>query len=551
MRTETISTPPLYILDGIRKLNGEPKITFPTPSTRLKKIERVLSVPRAKAELKYGTRDPKIKTARLVFQTIVGGNAQTVDVYRVYLTKATPEQQVGWGYQISYPTADPDYPKITWQFRIEDRDYEALPDGATCPIPGFETLVIITQDHQPSTDGAFFGTETRVYERIAGAPMTTEITDESGLAVTVLSQVVDPTTPPQTGYLVQADVLTSINTRQAQRDQRIIAEFPTQPGQLYDESLSILIPFEDRTVARDATLPVGEAESSPMDYARRRDRYFTIPHAALQAFVRRFGTFVNLNLPAELLEIQIAWETGGGDGFYQEMGTGIAEGASASLALSPRGSAQSSASVMPEVVPKIRRYSASPLQAQDVVFYTVSATMGAILTRLADILSDSVEIWPSFQEQIYRFVLSGQKVSVSANTSVSNSVNLSQSSYSYAYSEGQGVDGDEATSLRSVDIGPVINGALSLIGDTTLARSAEAISFTSLVSGTNWPGGSASSIASATANGAIYPTTLPATSPAEIPTTGLYVTDVRCEVYKYGYNIVRATVINAAHIQEA
>lgn len=550
METQKITLPALHIIDGIRKLGGSAKITFPTPSKRIKKIERIQKVERSKSDPPYGERDPEYKTARLVYQYILGGDAHQVEVYRAYLTKATPEQQIEWGYQISYPAADPDFPRITWTFRIEDRDYAVLQDGATCPITGFEALVIIDQQHQPSTDGAFFGTETRVYERIPGPAMATTMTDQEGLEVTFLAQTVEPDTAPATGYLVLEDAISSINTRQAQRARRIATEFPPQPGQLYDAELDMLVPFVDQVKAIGEDLGDPDTEIDPMDYARARHRQFTVPTDFLNSYFRRFATYIDLpNIPDVLVSAQVIWETGGGDGEYEDDGNGAASGTSVNLSLSARGSANGSAVAMPEFLPKIISYNGRNIACEDYLFYVLgNVSHAAVLERLSDELGLPVQSWPAFRPETHTIVLQGQKVNVQAQSNAQCAVNISEENVSQVVSSGGGIDTDVGASIRTYVLPPTIHGAIEFTGDLTKSVAASATSVSVVVSGANFPGSSAVRSHSVSAQGSVTPTTLEATSPAEVPSTGLYLIDVIPRIYKWGYSFVIARVINAGNL---
>jgi hypothetical protein len=78
--------PELSHLDRVRKLRGDALVTHPGGSLAVVKVERVFSVPRGTPEPAYLTADSQYPTAKLVEQHIVGGDHQTIEVYRMFHT---------------------------------------------------------------------------------------------------------------------------------------------------------------------------------------------------------------------------------------------------------------------------------------------------------------------------------------------------------------------------------------------------------------------------------------------------------------------------------
>jgi hypothetical protein len=81
-----MALPEKYHLDQVRKLRGDAQVTHPDGTLAVVKVERVQTVPRGTPEPAFLSADVEYPTAKLIEQTIVGGDANQVEVYRIWQT---------------------------------------------------------------------------------------------------------------------------------------------------------------------------------------------------------------------------------------------------------------------------------------------------------------------------------------------------------------------------------------------------------------------------------------------------------------------------------
>lgn len=78
--------PPNFILEQIKALEGGAKVTFPGSNSDVKKVERVMRLPRNNWEIPIYTPDVEHTTTILVAQIKMNEDAQWATVYREYQT---------------------------------------------------------------------------------------------------------------------------------------------------------------------------------------------------------------------------------------------------------------------------------------------------------------------------------------------------------------------------------------------------------------------------------------------------------------------------------
>ncbi len=328
--------------------------------------------------------------------------------------------------------------------------------------------------------------------------------------------------------------------------------YPDGPGQTYDQRLDIVpSTFVDTTVTLGTGIGTNRKTIDPKDYVKAHNRTFTANTTALDAFSRVYAETDDLgaDLPRVLLGINVTWDATVGNGQYSETATGDAVGTNVRIGFTLQGSGQSSASVLANIEPQWQVSFGKNRPVRD-YFFLVAApvTLAAIKTRLETLTGATVNFWPNFILDQPVFTLVGQKISFSAKATASFTVNYSSGENSYASSEGTGLDYDIGSTVRSVTLPECIHGAITLSGATNSATAAtEAIATTP--SGTNFPGASADTgVIYGTASGAVSPASLSATSIAAIPSSGLYVKNIRSEDYEMGYVLVRARLVDFADL---
>lgn len=292
--------------------------------------------------------------------------------------------------------------------------------------------------------------------------------------------------------------------------------------------------------------------------------------AALTDYKLILPTTTNLNLPDVLESIAVVWNTAGGNGNFDSNWVGLAHsigGIQNSLGGGESASAEGAASVQPELSISIRQPLGRNIPALAYFFYLKltsadTITSAEFLAKLTALAGASVSYWPSFNPVSHTIVLKGQKVAVSAKASASASMQASDAgdvdTISTDKNEGSGTSYDTSTMNGVTRIPPTIHGAISITGGTTSSATATAscdVGWTGTGSGASigpypvtFPSTTAVASASLAANGAVSPTSLSATSPASIPSSGLYITESRIDPYEKGWVRCYAEVIDASDI---
>lgn len=164
-----------------------------------------------------------------------------------------------------------------------------------------------------------------------------------------------------------------------------------------------------------------------------------------------------------------------------------------------------------------------------------------------------IKRWPQFKPQAHTITLHGENYSLSAEAGVQQQVAISGADASLSWAETAGYSVQTGLTVKTVRISPTIHGAITLAfpaGHTitiSLSVTAATVPDPPYTDGTNWPKHRATSSPSAlVATASISPTSLAATSPAAIPSSGYYLKDLKAQFYRYGVTQVRAVVVDFA-----
>jgi len=328
-------------------------------------------------------------------------------------------------------------------------------------------------------------------------------------------------------------------------------------GQQYDPQDDLVTPFTEQVVnhapgAGPVALGNARTEIVPEDAAASRVRVYSPPTSTLDSYVLSYPTTVNLSgaFPDVLSSITTTYNTSGGDGMHTNTGHGVAAGSNPSLSLSADTRSQATTSVMPDVIINITQKWAQNVPAIVYLFYiNSSATMSSILTRLTSLAGSTVSAWPKFNPVAHTLTLKGQQMTVSVEGNVQQHIAVQGSDVTYTDGTGSGRSTDAGVTIRSVRIPPTIHGAITISSASSGTVTNEASAEADRSSGTGWPAMTTGTLTATTSVvGSVSPSSLSATTPASIPTTGLYLQDVIAEPYKWGRARVRATVVNFADL---
>jgi hypothetical protein len=318
----------------------------------------------------------------------------------------------------------------------------------------------------------------------------------------------------------------------------------------------------DKTVTPRVTGSEGTAgvDQTPLDGASAKVRTYDLVavQAALVAIRFKYALRLErIDLPRELTAITVVTNSATGSGVgnhpVSQQEATITESATATI--NPRASAEASSAVSFEIYftwkPFVREHGKALACG---FYYTGNITETEVLTALAhaDLIGGTVIAWPLFKPTIETLVLKGAEVSVkqSADSSATigtdwdGFVKMGTIEYGDEYSERVGV------SSKTIELPECIHGALSVSPNTATADAATSVKAnTVLMSG---PGGFVSAIVNEptprtkTATASITPTSLSATSPAAVPTTGKYLYKWDSQEVGYGVRSVSAIVLDMA-----
>jgi hypothetical protein len=276
------------------------------------------------------------------------------------------------------------------------------------------------------------------------------------------------------------------------------------------------------------------------------------PTEALAAYVNRYPVRVNLDdLPRELLSINVVWNSGYSIGTQDYFFFKTASGDSFSLSKSADDSANSSASIAPEIQLKFRDIASRNLFGERIEIYLPNPiTTAAVLAKLTTIVGSTVKLWPVFKPESETISTVAQSVSVSSNVQIGleGSWNSEEGITSQGSDRGTSDNFQLNLNNGSVQIPPCIHGKITITGGTQKIQPVSATAFMSMF---NTLVGSitATKTTSGTAFGAVSPTRLPAVQgPTAIPKSGFYLMDMNVRQFKYNYSFITVEVFNADNL---
>lgn len=326
---------------------------------------------------------------------------------------------------------------------------------------------------------------------------------------------------------------------------------------IYDEKLDLRIKRSFLIVPPDYTLDANTVgvtyELEPVNtFHSRRVKREVLPKTTgwtLASYLRTQAVRTSIpNLPRELLSVNVVWNASYSVGTQDYMFAAWETGTSFTIGKQASDSADSAASVTPEIQLRFRDIESSNLPAVEYeLMIPGDVTEAAVIARLNAILSPTtVQTWPVFRPESVTINTSGQSIKVGSNVGISLSGSVNNGSL-VGQSMDRSVSDDFSITLSvgAVQIPACLHGAIAITGDTSrsqlVAATATMTMFNSFV-GTN----SATKTKTGVANGSVSPTSLPAVSgPQTIPTSGLYVLDIRPGGNFMGCTFVTVTVLNA------
>lgn len=275
----------------------------------------------------------------------------------------------------------------------------------------------------------------------------------------------------------------------------------------------------------------------------------------IENYFRAFPDKVNIQLPNILTSITAVMNEGTGNAEAESSTDGLVVGDPYNLDVNDPSSAQSSASVSPDLLFEIESPDGSNIPCVRYIFYVPKDTIqeSDILAKLSSFIGQTVNAWPRFKTKSLNFICKGMKVSVRASTSANSSVyyNSNGPRYSQMKIEGKSRDIDISTSVRSITIPPTIHGGLSVTGETTKLINVEATAHSVIIGVGNpvdLPDISNELTVQHQLNASITPTSISATNPPSIPNSGLYMVNFTHQIFDKDWTLISAVVIDASDI---
>lgn len=311
----------------------------------------------------------------------------------------------------------------------------------------------------------------------------------------------------------------------------------------------------------DAIVAQAETEIQPVDAQNAEVKVYdgAAIQAALDAVKYSYAGYTSINglLPDVLTGVAVTFNKSHGDGSrVTDAGTAVSAGTNGGISVSPQSSAQASAAILPDVQPIIKQYP-TYVPSTNYVFYVTGTTVteANIKSRVSSLFSATLLSWPGFRPESVTLTLKGMQVSLSQEANSHESTSWSASDITIIrYPDGgvsQGYSQEVSVTNKTVTIPPTIHAAITLsstsdtqTATTTVKANIPAVTGTIAASAiTNEP-----TPLTITATGSISPSSaIPATNITAIPTTGLYIKDIRLEPYSWDRSFVRVEVVDFSY----
>ena len=319
---------------------------------------------------------------------------------------------------------------------------------------------------------------------------------------------------------------------------RDVGDIPDLDGLDYEESFDVQIPYTERI---STVKPTGSAEATPLDDTSYLVREYDKDNIEtyLEDFLQTYPTTINMDLPRVLQSISVEWDEKTEVGSYSNIP--FAGGLLYQFSNKDKGEASTQSSATPLV----------SLNFQDVWSKNIPATISIFFLKNpvteSDILSKTGSSkWPTFKPKSH--VITGKGVNLRASVSVTASVSIQQpkpSEFGGYTDESQQKDYSRSVTPIIVNIPQCLHGPIVLNETKTVTAEVTAEAKTA----TYGIIGALTSTETATITDTAFikgPSLLSPTSPQSIPKSGKYLIDSNVDFFKYGFSIVRATVIDAS-----
>lgn len=253
------------------------------------------------------------------------------------------------------------------------------------------------------------------------------------------------------------------------------------------------------------------------------------------------------NLPSVLVSLTVAYNHNEGDGDSSGVSAGVTSGTTAAASQSIKLSSQASAAIMPELSFSIQDYWADSVPCVSLEFYMPrSFSQADLITRLETIVGGTVLPWPAWRPEALTIALTGQQMDVSKSVEISQSLSLTASSLSQTISIADGHNQSKGLTNKSVSIPSTLHGSFSLTASDTASATASA-SITGSTGGGSWTAQTSAGGKAETVTGTVSPSSISATSPDAVPTSGIYIHTASAQKAEFGLQFVQVELVDFAY----
>lgn len=332
---------------------------------------------------------------------------------------------------------------------------------------------------------------------------------------------------------------------------------PLLSGQNYNVRNGIITPYTIQKTASGVALGNANTEVTPLSTVEDEVRVTTIPSAAILAEWTSIVGTANLSgdLPPVLTGLTVTYNKVSGNGqTVNEAGEAASSGTSGGLNFSPAGSAQGSASITPDVVPFIKTRLANNVPCVNYFFHMEEKrTVAQVLARLAELTGATVFAWPRFVPEPIILSMKGQQVSIEVSARAHHADRWSEDNLSYSVSTGEGESNSNGVTTRTEIIQPTLHAAITIpnpteSGTVNVAAGATIPTITGTGLAPSFVSVNKLVAKTSTANASVSPVNIPATSPANIPLSGLYAHEIAGQETEWdGFQLYRVEVVDMSY----
>jgi len=300
--------------------------------------------------------------------------------------------------------------------------------------------------------------------------------------------------------------------------------------------------------------PTSFTEPNTSFKAVNQDRSLKIveqaPTAALESYLISLPTRTDIQMPTVLKSLTTQWTFDESISDNESTGDGVFPANAVGMTLNASAGATGSSSItaIPSIKIETETVFGNDITATIYFFYynagTTPMSESNLIGRLSSLISRSVLPWPVFKPKSHTIVTNGARVSATAQAQADQTKLVTT----------EGVEGEsngnkeEFTysvdrNLDIVNLNPTIHGAIVIEGATRYSTLTATASAKARLTGDF--DNSSTKIATANSTVSVSPTSFAATTPTDIPRSGLYVVSSKAEPYKWGWVKCSALVVDA------